>query len=174
MTQGKPNSPEETLKLLPRAVLDTLRLKMEGTSVEDIRNWSGSTLKSWRTKAPKVSQGDLGNALGLCRITVCNAERRQSLTPRFSKRFCGLYERLIKPRSKSFEDPESGRLAEDEFAEALGNLRKLTNKYRPLLGKGVMNQRVEELVRSCDSVLLDLYQESVRLQRASEVRKRVG
>lgn len=173
MAQGRPNSPEDTLKLLPRAVLDTLRLKFEGTSLEDIQNWSGPALKSWRTRAPKVTQGDLGNALGLTRVTVSHSESRKALTPLVIKRICNLYSQFKSPQP-TFQNPESGTAVEDEFADALGELRKLTNKYRPLLGKGVLSQKVEGLVTSCDAAILDLYQESVRLQRAAEVRKRVG
>lgn len=162
----QPKSSSIKLDDLPRRATDDLRLKIapfKGKR-EVFSSWAGTDLRKWRTAAPKMSQVDLAAALGVSRLTVVYAEKRALLSGLIIERMMELYDYFHAPSTL-------GPLPEEEFAELLGKLRGLSNRYRPLVGKGQLSEQVERLVSMCDESLLGPYQLSVKLQRASEIRR---
>lgn len=168
----RPRSPGIKINEVPRSISEKIREKIRAVADQsEFSGWSGADLKRWRTADPKLSQRDLSEVLGLSRLSVTYGEQRKDLSPLVFERLVSIHDHFNKKKVNVFQTPD-GRHPEEEFAEALGNLRRLSNKYRPFLGRGELSNQVEQLIRRCDESLLDVYQLSITLQRAAEDRLR--
>jgi len=169
--KAKFGSAREGIELLPRAIAAQIRKKLAPVLSEDFAGWSGEDLKAWRTSEPKVTQADLSLALGVSQSTLPQAERRESIGKYLSERFFQAYHVLVLEKADHFVDDESGLAPEEEFAEALGGVRKLLNKYRPLVGQSKLEPQFEEMFLSCDRQLSPLYSDAIKLSRAAETKR---
>jgi len=166
------STPEEGLNQIDRSLRDIVRTKIQAVKPDTFKTWDGSALKAWRERDPKIKQDVLAKVLGVTRPSVAGRERRGLLTSTYIERLEFLHHLLTNESAQTlYICEDTGLTPEEEIAQGFSVLRTAINKFRPLVGKGRLDPRLEGLLEEFEGSI-HLFRQATALSRAAYSRRR--